>query len=180
MAHVWVEDTEGRDWTVWPLHDDAAGLAPSPLARWLGTEDDAELPRAQVARHGEGREEEWILLACPGIARVNGSPLLLGTRVLRDRDEIVLHAGDRTMRCFFSTERLPRPEPFPSDRSGVRCARCKDFIAAGDPAVRCPNCDLWHHQIEGGRKCWTYLSGCASCGHPTQLDGQYRWTPEGL
>jgi hypothetical protein len=181
MTHFWVEEAAGQGWSICPLSGDDGGPSGGPLARWLGAGTNPARPPALLLRRGSGPAEEWVLLASQScIARVNGLPLLLGARVLRDRDEVVLRAGDRALRCFFSTERLPCPEVFPSDSGVVRCARCKDVISPGVPAVRCPACDLWHHQIQGGRECWTYSPGCASCGHPTELGGQYRWTPEGL
>jgi hypothetical protein len=105
---------------------------------------------------------------------VNGLPLRAGLRTLQDRDELrVPGLGP----LYFSTERIARIEPLPTEPDALSCPRCRDRIAAGSPAVRCPGCGLWHHQTED-RPCWTYAETCALCPQPTAADAGYRWTPE--
>jgi hypothetical protein len=106
--------------------------------------------------------------------RVNGQPLVLGVRVLRDRDEISI-AGQR---CFFSTEELALVVPFPGMAQFICCPRCKQKLEPGTSAVACPHCRAWHHQSEEF-PCWTYDATCALCQlHSTALDAGYSWTPE--
>jgi len=138
-----------------------------------------------LVRRGGETVEEWVLMAGNGAGvRVNGEPVWLGLCVLRDRDEITLPGAepDGTHRCFFSTERLARVEPFPGAPAGpVYCARCKLPINRGDLAVQCsnPECGAWHHQSDEF-PCWTYHTKCALCNQATELDAGYRWTPEEL
>ena len=130
-----------------------------------------------------GGQTAWALIVGvpQGAARVNAMRLPHGIRMLRHRDEIRL--GNE--RFFFSTESLARIEPFPGldARGGVvsaRCPRCTDPIHAGAPAVRCPSCDIWHHEMpEIGRACWSYWT-CAVCGGPNDITDEFRWDPTHL
>jgi len=113
---------------------------------------------------------------------VNGSPLVAGIRLLRDRDEIRM---GNVQRLFFSTERLACTEPFPGSEKPVVCPRCKQEIKKAQPSVRCPNpkCGAWHHEsAEEELPCWTYAAQCGNvtCDQQTQLGSGYRWTPEDL
>jgi hypothetical protein len=117
-------------------------------------------------------QETWVLV---GAAQVNGMPLLTGIRVLRDRDE--LQVGG--LRAFFSAEALAAVRPSPAQGERIFCPRCKQEIEKLSPAVRCPQCRVWHHQT-AELPCWTYSERCASCNQPTDLNAGYRWTPEGL
>jgi hypothetical protein len=118
--------------------------------------------------------EAWIILGSAAV-RVNGEPLDVGIRVLRDRDE--LRAGDR--RAFFSTESLAKIVPFPGGERPTFCPRSRLEITPGSPAVACPQCKVWHHQSEE-LPCWTYSERCATCDQSTALDAGFRWTPECL
>jgi hypothetical protein len=119
----------------------------------------------------------WTLLGGRGASlHVNGQPLVLGIRALRDRDEISI-AGKR---CFFSTEDLARIVPFPGLAQLAFCPRCKQKMEPGEHAVTCPHCRTWHHQSDKC-PCWTYDSTCALCHlQSTALDAGYAWTPENL
>jgi len=181
MSYLWFEDTSVADadagesipWAVAPL--DGARFA---LEESEG--EDLPLRRASDAadvllmRGGEAGESGWVLLSRMGGVRVNGS-VVLGLRQLRDRDEISV---PRAGRFFFSTEHLAEIEPFPGADREIRCPRCTKPILKDTPAVRCPKCDLWHHQDE--RPCWTYAAQCASCDHVTELPSRFDWTPDGL
>jgi hypothetical protein len=131
---------------------------------------------ALVVRMEQGGDV-WTLIAhhAGPPVRVNGSPLLLGVRVLRDKDEIRIQGS----RFFFSTESQPHIEPFPGSAKTTFCPRCKEAIEKDSPAVRCPGCGVWHHQSED-LPCWTYDARCALCDQPSALDAGYRWTPEEL
>jgi hypothetical protein len=84
--------------------------------------------------------------------------------------------GGTAGRVFFSLERLARVVPFDGvDKS--HCPRCQTVIERGTPAVRCPQCGVWHHESDEFR-CWTYSPTCALCDQPTELEGSFRWTPE--
>jgi hypothetical protein len=126
---------------------------------------------------GAGVSPSWTLLGGRETTlRINGQPLVLGIRALRDRDEISI-AGQR---CFFSMEEFARVVLFPGLAQPACCPRCKQKVEVGDLAVACPHCRAWHHQSEKF-PCWTYDSTCALCQlQNTALDAGYAWTPERL
>jgi hypothetical protein len=132
---------------------------------------------ARLLRSRSADGERWLVMcAARASVRLNGVLLRAGIRVLRDRDELQV---DGFGRVYFSTEQLARVEPFaPGERAAV-CPRCKQAIAAGSPAVCCPQCGVWYHQSDEF-PCWTYAPRCVLCPQPTALDAGYRWTPEGL
>ena len=124
-----------------------------------------------------GASSSWTLLAGREASlRVNGLPLALGIRALRDRDEISF-AGHR---LYFSTEELAQIVPFPGLAQPACCPRCKQKLEIGHLAVSCPRCKAWHHQSEKF-PCWTYEPTCALCQiQSTALDAGYSWTPASL
>ncbi len=124
-----------------------------------------------------GGAATWTLLAGREIPiRINGQPLLLGIRVLRDRDELSV-AGSR---WFLSTEELASVVPFPGLDQPAFCPRCRQKLEMGDLAVQCPHCRAWHHQSEKF-PCWSYAPACALCQlQSSALDAGYSWTPEQL
>lgn len=169
MAQLWIR--ESSEWAVLPLEGARLALADLP------SRPDAPCPDALLLRGiGDGRAE-WHLMARPssGIS-VNGLPLLAGVRTLTDRDEI--HVPDLGS-LFYSTERLAQIEPFPVAGHQVSCPRCRQAIASGTPAVRCPGCEVWHHGSEE-LPCWTYAPTCALCQQSTVPDAGFKWTPEEL
>ena len=132
-----------------------------------------------VRTHGTNGFDRWSLLCAPhSTARVNGTPVYAGIRVLADRDAITLDDGNTV---FFSCERLAQVVPFPGEDDGTRCIRCKLVLEPATPAVRCPapGCGFWHHQSEA-QPCWTYAESCVSCGHPTAFDAGFQWSPREL
>lgn len=169
MAHLWAHLADG--WVVLPLERTPVTFAA------LGAAIDAQgapLPAGQFVRSGADREE-WHLVSRPASAiTVNGTPLHTGLRTLADRDEVGVPGLGA---LFFSAERLARVEPLPDVGREVACPRCRQRIAPGTPAVRCPGCDLWHHQ-GGELSCWTYAATCAMCGQATAEGTGFRWTPE--
>ena len=62
------------------------------------------------------------------------------TRVLVDRYVSLLEAG---------------VEPLPAVSHDVHCPRCRQPIATGTPAVRCPGSEVWHHGVNEP-SCWSY------------------------
>ncbi len=173
MPHLWREDrsleTGEPEWVVQPLDDEAA----VPLGALSAADTGAA---ALLLRSRTDQGELWLAMsATPAGVALNGAPLLTGIRALVDRDEIrVAGLG----RVFFSTERLACVAPFPGADTPTFCPRCKQAIAAGSPAVRCPACQRLYHQ-SGEYPCWTYAATCL-CGHSTALDAGFRWTPNGL
>jgi hypothetical protein len=174
MAHLWT-----RASTLWEpvkLDADAFDLAcaTAPVV--------SDQPRPQrvstcirLRRVGAGQDARWVMVAGPtDRVLMNGAPAVLGLSVLMDRDEIRLPDGRQ---FFFSSEMLVSIEPFPA--TGIRgfCPRCKQVIAPGSPAVRCPACGLWHHASDD-LPCWTYGLHCAACPQDTALDAGFQWTPE--
>ena len=132
------------------------------------------LDSAASVRLCAGAGEAWVLIASPSAGvRVNGQPIALGIRSLRDRDEIQVG----TSRYYYSTERLARIEPFPGADGAVMCPRCRKEIVKGTPAVRCPSCATFHHEREG-LGCWSYSARCQLCDSETALDAGFRWQPE--
>ena len=177
MAHLWMHD--GRAWT-------RSALAGPHVAILLDPKQPLEnvpTPRveagaATISGYSLAEpESHWVLYAAPAAeVEVNGRPLRLGMRVLQDRDAISL--GGRPP-IFFSTEELARVGPFPVMATPVFCARCKQRIQAGTPAVRCPSCGHWCEE-SSTKPCWSYAPNCPLCDQPTSFDTGYRWTPEGL
>jgi hypothetical protein len=138
-----------------------AGLAPTPGI-------------AHLCRTG-GEPEDWHLLTdATVLVVVNGLRVRTGLVTLRDRDELRVNGQAP---WYFSTERLARIEPLPSLREPPACARCRQPMATGDPAVRCPRCGLWHHQSPA-LPCWSYAVTCAHCPQPTPESTGFRWVPE--
>ena len=156
MAYLWLEPAGGEagEWSPMVLTDDAVNFDAA-----------AVLHRTHAG---------WVVIGAPGV-HVNGAPLDTGIRLLRDRDE--LRAGGR--RTFFSGESLAEVVLFPGGERSVFCPRCRLEVAPGSPAVRCPGCNVWHHQTDD-MPCWTYGDHCTLCEQPTALDVGFRWTPEGL
>ena len=183
MPHIWSEGDEGQwpvsdlDGSLYSLHDSRVQPL-TELPAGSGASDSVALCTA----HAGG--ERWALLAGSAArVSVNGNPVTLGIRHLRDRDEILLRSGDASVawRFFFSTEMLACVQPLPAGVT-ASCPRCKDPLEPGQPAVRCPACCVWHHQNEqSNRPCWTYSELCAACNNQaTALDAGFRWTPEEL
>jgi hypothetical protein len=183
MAHLWLQDASAR-WAVLPLEADAYAVVEGPAhtlrARPAAGESEARalLLRAAAGEPAPSAGEPphaWFALAVPGRGvSCNGLPLVLGLHALSDRDELrVAGAGS----LFFSSETLARPAPFPGSPHPVSCPRCLQEIGAGTPAVRCPQCGVWHHQSPE-LPCWTYARTCQLCSQPSDLEAGYRWSPE--
>ncbi|MFQ5669250.1 MAG: hypothetical protein ACE5HD_01875 [Acidobacteriota bacterium] len=182
MAHLWVQG-EGEGWTVLPLVPPAfrlAGRPPRPCNPHGRTGRRRKpIPGALVVSCGKSRggPDAWMVLAGreEGV-HINGLPLLLGIRQLRDRDAIQA-PGAGTV--FFSTESLARIQPAPHDDLAGQCPRCRSAVEAGTLSVDCPACKVRYHQTED-LQCWTYAERCVFCDQATSLDAGYRWTPEGM
>ena len=180
MPQMWMQSDDGT-WETRSLDGDL------PLGAVAGERVHAGAPGERsegawlVCQH-PAHGAQWVLLAAPQ-ARVllNGSLLPLGISVLRDRDELALDVGqDGWLRpWFFATERLARVEPLP-EGVAPNCPRCHDLLGPAQPAVCCPACGVWHHQL-ADRPCWTYGETCAACHQqPTDLNGTWLWTPDDL
>ena len=157
----------------------AEDLADSDRARGAavpaGSDGALELRPLLLRVTDPSGDEQWAVVHSPGSSlRVNGTALATGIRVLSHRDE--LRMAGVPGRTFFSLEGLPRIVPFDGGEEG-RCPRCQQAIGIGTPAVRCPQCGVWHHESEEFG-CWTYSSTCALCDQQTDLEGGFRWTPE--
>jgi hypothetical protein len=182
MALIWSSD-ENVNWSPFPLKAREYQLSIAGI-KMIGNKGANKKSHGLLLAWGESGEEEWVLIADLGARiRVNAVPLIVGIRVLRNRDEILCQdQATGLRRYFFSTERLVQIEPFPALDGANRCPRCKQPINKGDMAVRCPNpqCRVWHHQKED-LPCWSYSPTCAmQCGWPTDLSAKYHWNPEEL
>ena len=184
MAHLWLL-SDFDEWIPSTLVGHAATLAGGVLhcagdAELTFSSLDADLntnlrPRLLLQRIDDPPNTWALVAAWPSRVRINGAPMPLGLAVLDDRDEIRL--PDFT--AWFSTELQAQVEPFPESATRGFCPRCKQSIAAGSPAVRCPICGLWHHQ-SSDLGCWTYAPTCTACPQDTALDIGFRWTPSDL
>jgi len=163
---------------VMPLLGDNFTLTGDPLDPVQKQEVEKPAESARIIRRKGTDGGHWFVLAPAEKTAIliNGVPLVAGIRVLRDRDEIRLSGADR---LFFSTECLASAEPFPGLGQAVFCPRCKQEIAPQSDAVKCPQCEAWHHQ-SAEFPCWTYSERCALCDQLSNLDAGYRWTPESL
>jgi len=178
MPHLWFETTQG-DWAIQTLSGESClKLGNGAEARLEATpgETAAEEIRILPAANGAG-PQSWVLLGSRTVpVHINGEPLWLGLRTLRDKDEI--RVGSE--RCFFSTEELAHVVPFQGLAQPAFCPRCKQRIEPGDLSVCCPNCRSWHHQTDKF-PCWRYSEFCALClQQSTALDTDYSFTPETL
>jgi hypothetical protein len=181
MSQVFISTVDG--WDVEPLERKGYSLryaeggvetAPWDEQERGGAPADALLLLACNGAEGSGKG--WALITDGSVRLlVNGGPVALGIALLRDRDE--LRVGSAAP-VYFSTERLARVEACEREDE-PRCPRCASSIARGELSVRCPSCQVLHHQ-RVGRECWTYLAKCALCDQPTDLAAGLRWTPEGF
>ena len=103
---------------------------------------------------------------------VTGASLEAGVRALRHRDELRLGPA----RAWFSTERLAGIETWVGDET-PGCPRCATPVEPGHSFVRCPACEVVHHQMDD-RDCWTHADRCALCSQPSALDAGFRFRPE--
>jgi hypothetical protein len=184
VAILWVklEKDLKPAWAIFPLDggdliDLSTDTEASPVKR---NRKRAMSPKGVILGRTQAvkSRETWVLLNPQSIPTlVNGEPVLTGIRVLRNKDEIRIAGTGR--RFYYSTERLARVERFAGSEPAVFCPRCKREISEGSEAVRCPQCQIWHHQSEE-LDCWTYSSSCSLCDQSTGLDTGYRWTPEAL
>lgn len=176
MAHLWMQEETG-EWVVVPLESDSIVLTGVPPRRLEAPLTADEMRgKAVISPFDEEGMSRWALVDHGESVRVNGHPPAAGLRILEDRDEIRTAAGATS---FFSTETRARVEPFPGADRPVHCPRCKLAIEPDTPAVKCPNCSIWHHE-SARYKCWTYAERCALCDQETALDASFRFTPEDL
>lgn len=182
MASLWMRDQS--EWALAPLcgeltyaltHDPAA---PVRIQKTKQIEAESAVLRPWQC----GDQQKWVALGSSRSAGIYINSFAIsgpGIHVMKDRDEILLSDGRR---LFFTTERLPRIEPFPGSDRPVNCARCKKPINKGMEAVCCPNpsCAAWHHNTEK-LSCWQYSPQCALCDQQTRLENaKYAWSPEEL
>jgi hypothetical protein len=176
MPHLWFENSGG--WEAERLSgaelDLSVARLPTISEMQSGIHSGAQV--ARLVRSGAEGAHAWALIAPAGSSiRVNGRKMRAGLRALADRDEI--RAGDK--RFFYSAESIAEVVAFPGASRAIFCGRCRLPIAAGDPAVCCPGCGIWHHQ--GGpenRMCWTYAAACSCCDFQTPLNAGLKWVPE--
>ena len=177
MAHVWVQDDSGG-WSVMPLAERAVDLSVSPPRPAPGRRAEAAGGSTLVLVSPlSGERGGWCLIARFGAdVRINGLRPLGGMRLLQDGDEIRVNGTS----VFFGAESLPRVECFSGGGQPKFCPRCRQELANGCDAVRCPGCGIWHHQ-SAELPCWSYAETCALCSQPTELENaSFSWSPEDL
>jgi hypothetical protein len=165
MSSLWKE-ISGATWEATPLNEEL----------------DLAAGSVRLVRFGEGAEGGVALLVQPGVyVRVNGLPILGGLCILQHRDEVLVDS----QRVYFSSESTPLVMAFRLEAGARRptCPVCRGPVGENDPAVRCPGCGRWFHQIEAsegrrGKTCWTYAATCRFCSHPSSLAGEPVWRPE--
>lgn len=187
--------THATGWSILPLAEDAYGVfeasrtsaheltpdrtkgrrpsprvRPAPLDR--PTENGVLLVRSSTATDSGS----WALLVGPtDRLRLNGRSVGAGLAILRHRDQLCL-TGHAPM--YYSTEVVARVDTYRADDEPI-CPRCTLAIEPGDAFVRCPGCQVAHHQRHD-RACFTYADRCALCDFPSDLDSGFRWNLEGL
>jgi len=174
MAYLWIEKGKTTQWLTVELTGDVWVLStgePMALDKWHcgGSVSRPTL----LVRRGDPTDAQWVLLAGhEANVRVNGLPMGLASRVLQDHDEILLGDAetDSWRRCFFSRAGAVSVEPFPVNDNPMCCPHCKHPILGGQPAVRCPACGQWHHEMSDGQCCWSLPGCCGGCHCRAPLD----------
>jgi hypothetical protein len=204
MAQLFIQDGS-REWSVLPLTEDlyrislsgsktgldqkaarAVESLPVPVVEPTRIESIAREGALLLRRDGSRETSNdteppassagWAVLTGPGTRiRVNGVAIAVGIATLRHRDEIGFECGAP---LYFSTERLASVETYTASDS-PRCPRCTLPIEAGDLYVRCPGCNVLHHQLPD-RECFSYSPSCALCDQSSSLAADFRWSPGGL
>lgn len=174
MSQLFVKAEDG-EWALLRLEESGFLLTSDPPCRIADPKKIASIRSQVLLTLGPGGR--WLLTwGADRDVRIQGLPQRLGLRVLEHRDEIRVEGAGT---IWFSSEKRPEIVPFPGAEDPVYCARCKTPMDEGDPAVRCPGCDLWYHEKKD-RNCWTYSDKCVFCGHLTALDAELAWTPTGV
>jgi len=166
MAHLWVQNG-AREWTAHELPNGEFSLE-SFLNKIPGRNPalDGALPDVKVLNAETDNQDSWVVVAEHGTdISINGIPLFLGIRSLRDRDEIRWSPDGFV---FFSLEELATVVDFPPCDRKIFCPRCKQEIEPGTPAVLCPCCKIYYHQSEQF-PCYTYAEMCGTCPRKTHL-----------
>jgi len=177
VTHLWLQ-SEIQAWNASELAGADLRLK-QVLTEALGEDSVVSQVSAKVhlVRTGQENQCEWVILAAPeGNISINGFPLLLGMKVLRDRDEIRWSPNGF---AYFSTEELAAVVNLPQGGRKIMCPRCKQEIIPETAAVRCPRCGVWHHQSDQ-LPCYTYSECCATCSRQTSLAAGYDWVPEAM
>jgi hypothetical protein len=181
MAHLFIRHQE-QGWVILPLQRAPVALTDQGAQPVFAAEMDHAGNRALLITRHDAGDDRWALVAQPDAdVRVNGQSVVLGIRVLADRDAIQVGNGEP---MFFSAERVPQVETATTSGAPVACPRCRQDIVPGSPVVRCPGCDVIHHQ-SSDLPCWTgyeraRFATCALCDTPATLAGDLRWTPDAL
>lgn len=179
MAYIWtINKSSDAQW----LHHDLAGnlfqLGPNHSLLMLNKIADG-LPGVSILQKvtTSGLSDKWLLLRQPDSGfNKNGCQLKTSVTTLRNRDYLHIHGSG----FYFTTEVPATILPFSAEDQETHCPRCKTKVDPQQPSVRCPSCSLVYHQDQKNKLlCYTYAETCC-CGHKTDLDGEFSWTPDQL
>ena len=151
MAHMWVRDDSG-EWASMQLVGDALALTGDRLELVQQRASDLSNDSAQLQRRKDADGNGSCSLPRKIIGTSTACRFARACASCGTATSSVSASGER---MFFSTESLASGEPFTGLDHPIFCPRCKQEIAGQNLAVRCPQCDAWHHQTEEF-PCWTY------------------------
>jgi len=167
-------------WTRTDAPGEDGGVGEEAASRWQpNLISSGHQPATGFGLHQNPVTGNWCLVGTGSDAMaqnvlVNGEPLRLGLRVLKERDRLLSDEID----FFFSRELPATIETFPeTSDDAVICGRCRNPLSPGESAVRCPGCRTWSHETEE-LPCFTYpgTETCPLCDQPNRI-GELRWSP---
>jgi hypothetical protein len=112
--------------------------------------------------------KSWVIEGPKSKFKKNGLPVDSSNRVLKEKDEIIIHGVGRFIILF---ERKVEVVKYDGDRE-LNCPVCGSQIKG--ECVNCPSCSIWTHL-----QCWKFVRRCPTYGCPfTDLDQREEWSPK--
>ncbi len=114
-----------------------------------------------------------VLLGGKGARILVNGEVVLGVRVLEERDELLVDGEP----LFFGAMRATSPRPFRAGDGAQRCGRCKRLLHPEDAVIQCGNCFAFHHEGKPAQEadellCWSHADTCGVC-----RSDHSSWTP---